>query len=610
MRTTGRQGRVVLAIATALALALWMLAPAVSRAASGESLSVDLAATRGPSTGVGEGFLYGFSEDGTQPVDQFIQPLGINAFRGGGWFSGGWIKDNYQLGSATQADINSILAEGKRLTQPPYHAQYQVLLTDLYGLNGGQPSNTVYPCDNGNCSNWATFIDQTVGALQASGIKFSYDIDNEPDISIFWKAGVNSTQYFQMWDTAYREIRRVAPGAQIVGPSFAYTPQSRLSQWQTWLAHVKAAGTVPDMITNHDEGDVDDPVTVSQSLNSALTSAGIGPVPLSANEYQPADRQTAGVTAWYLARFAQSGYTNAMRGNWVCCVTPNLTGVLTQVNGTWQPTGSWWALRDYADMTGTLVNTSGQVGSTAISASEDSTNKRAVAVIGDSNGYTGSASVTFNGLSSVPWLANNGSVNVTVDRIPDQAPLSSPQVVYNQNVSTSGGSITVPFTFQSAHDAFAVYVTPAGSTGGGFPNGYHQLVVANDSLCLDVYGNSGNAGAAIDQWTCNGQSNQQFQFVPVSNGYGELQAQNSGQDIAVANSSTAQGSPDIVQQPVNGASNSLWLPSQQSDGSWQFMNQNSGLCLDVYGAGSNTGQQLDQWPCKNAPGTNQDFGPR
>ncbi|WP_442875724.1 RICIN domain-containing protein [Actinoallomurus sp. NBC_01490] len=40
----------------------------------------------------------------------------------------------------------------------------------------------------------------------------------------------------------------------------------------------------------------------------------------------------------------------------------------------------------------------------------------------------------------------------------------------------------------------------------------------------------------------------------------------------------------------------------QSDGSWAFQNQNSGLCLDVYGAGNNAGQQLDQWPCKNAAG--------
>jgi len=89
-----------------------------------------------------------------------------------------------------------------------------------------------------------------------------------------------------------------------------------------------------------------------------------------------------------------------------------------------------------------------------------------------------------------------------------------------------------------------------------------------------------------------------------------LQAQNSGLDVAIAGSSTAQGTPDVVQQPVNGSASSLWLAQQQSDGSWQFKNQNSGLCLDVYGAGGNQGQQLDPWPCKNAPGTNQDFNTR
>ena len=166
-----------------------------------------------------------------------------------------------------------------------------------------------------------------------------------------------------------------------------------------------------------------------------------------------------------------------------------------------------------------------------------------MAIIGDDNGYTGAASVTYSGLASVPWLASNGSVNVTVDRIPDQYPLSAPQVVENQNVSVSSGSITVPLTFQAAHDAFAIYLTPATSSGGGFPSGYHRLVIGNDSLCLDVYGNTTAAGAAIDQWTCNGQSNQQFQFVAGSGGYGELQAQNSGDDVTVTGSATAAGTP-------------------------------------------------------------------
>jgi hypothetical protein len=253
------------------------------------------------------------------------------------------------------------------------------------------------------------------------------------------------------------------------------------------------------------------------------------------------------------------------------------------------------------------VTTSGQVGSTAISAAEDATAKRAVAIIGDSNGYTGSSSVTFSGLSAVPWLANNGSVTVTVQRIPDQAPLSAPQVVYHQNVSASSGSITVPVTFQAAHDAFAVYLTPASSSGSGFPDGNHQLVIADNNLCLDVYGAGTAAGAAIDQWTCNGQANQQFQFVPATGGYGELRAQSSGLDVVVANGATSQGVPDIVQGPPSATAAGLWQPVQQSDGSYEFRNQGSGLCLDAYGAGSTLGQQLDQWPCKDAPGTNQDF---
>ena len=613
MRQRTRTRHLATAAGTLLALTIALLAPAgnAAHAAAGESLSVNLASVTGPAAGVGEGFLYGVSQDGTQPPDQYLEPLGITAFRGGGHVTGGWIGDGYTYGSGTQTDVATVIAQAKRLTQPPYHAQYQVLLSDIYGADGGQPSNTTYPCTNGNCSNWVTFIGDVVSALQATGLPFAYDIWNEPDISIFWPGGAQTTQYYQMWNSAYQEIRSVAPNATIVGPDFAYTPQQNQGEWQGFLSNAKSSGTVPNEITNHEEGDSDDPVADSRVIDSDITAAGISPAPkLSANEYQPSDRQTAGVTAWYLARFAQSTYANAMRGNWVCCLTPNLTGVLTDVSGTYEPNGNWWAMRAYADMTGSLVSTSGEVGTTAISAAEDSSAKRVVAIIGDDNGYTGSASVTYSGLASVPWLASNGSVNVTVDRIPDQYPLSAPQVVDDQNVSVSSGSITVPFTFQAAHDAFAIYLTPATSSGGGgFPGGYHRLVVANDSLCLDVYGDTTASGAAIDQWTCNGQSNQQFQFVPGSGGYGQLQAQNSGDDVTVTGSATAAGTPDIVQEPASTSASSQWLPVQQSDGSWELKNSASGLCLDVYGAGSNLGQQLDQWSCKNATGTNQDFNP-
>src|SRR5581483_3227739 len=102
-------------------------------------LSVNLASVTRPATGVGEGFLYGVRQDGTQPTDQNLVPLGITAFRGGGHGSGGWIGDGYQHGSGTQADVNTVIAQAWRLTQPRTHAQYQVLLSDIFGADAGQP---------------------------------------------------------------------------------------------------------------------------------------------------------------------------------------------------------------------------------------------------------------------------------------------------------------------------------------------------------------------------------------------------------------------------------------------------------------------------------------
>ena len=77
--------------------------------------------------------------------------------------------------------------------------------------------------------------------------------------------------------------------------------------------------------------------------------------------------------------------------------------------------------------------------------------------------------------------------------------------------------------------------------------------------------------------------------------------------MTVTGSATAAGTPDIAQEPASSSASSQWLPVAQSDGSWEFKNSASGLCLDVTKAVSTLGQQLDQWACKNAPGTNQDF---
>jgi hypothetical protein len=187
---------------------------------------------------------------------------------------------------------------------------------------------------------------------------------------------------------------------------------------------------------------------------------------------------------------------------------PNLAGVLTNNNGTWESNGMWWDMRVYADMTGELVSTSGEVGTTAISASENRLHRRVVALLGDEYGYTGPASVTFSGLSSVPWLANNGTVDAVVYRIPNSSAVLSPQVVLDQVMSASSGSLTLNFNFQSPHDAYAIYLEP------GFGPSYTSAMVNKSTgLCLDEPNYTTVAGAQLDEQICSGGSNQAFTFT-------------------------------------------------------------------------------------------------
>ena len=595
MKTLTRPSRITVAAAMIMALAIPLLRPGEAHAA--ESLSVNLASVTGTAHGVGEGFLYGVSPDGTAPSDQFLSPLGITGFRGGGHASSGFIGDGYTYGSGTQADVAEVIAQAKRLTESPYHAQYQVILSDVYGADGSQPSGTTYPCTDGNCSNWVSMIESVVDAIKAAGVTVTYDIWNEPDESIFWAPGMDSTQYFEMWNSATAEIRSIDSSALIVGPSLAATPGQNSSEWQTWLTTVKADGTLPNEISDHLEGNGDDPVAVGQSIESDESSDGISSIPLSANEFLPEDQQTAGQSAWYLARFAQSGYTNAMRGNWACCETPDLGGVIvSNGSGGYSYTGQWWTFRTYADLTGSLVSTSGEVGTTAISAAEDSSHRRAVAIIGDENGYTGAASVTFSGLSSVPWLANDGNVNVTVYRIPDSSPLNSPLVVSSEIESTSSGSVTVPITFESSHDAFAIYLTP------GFSAGFSStLVNEGSSLCMDENDWTTVAAAQFQQWTCNGGTNQEYSFVPVSAGSSTYYIHPMTPDycLDVSGASTASGAA-IDQWPCNYNTNEQFTLKEVSSGVYQVVAVNSGLCIAPSGDSTANAAALVQVSCTTA----------
>ena len=464
MHIRRRAGRLAIAGGTGLALALALLYPAVGHAAAAEALDVNLASPTGAPTDVGEGFLYGLSQNAASPADNYLEPLDITLMRGGGAriAGDGWIGDDYTDGSGFQARLASALAQAKRVTEAPYHAEYVLMLSDLWGADLTQSSSALYPCNDGNCANWITFVQDVVAAVQAAGVNVTYEIYNEPNGTNFFPPGIG-TQYYETWNSGFDEIRSLVPSARIEGPAFASPNPIPNSLYQSWLATVKADGTVPNVLSIHLEADGNDPVTDGQELEADLAADDITGVTLSSNEFLPQDQQNAADTAWYLDRFAQSDFSTAARGEWNnCCVSGDEGTILDDTGGDQVPSGQWWAFQAYADLTGQLVSTTGDA-NTTISASEDSSKDRAVALIADDSGYEGPISVDVSGFGSTSYLESGGVTHVEVDRIHDQAEWGSPQTVYSANLTVTNGSVSIPFTDADADDAYAVYITPPGS---------------------------------------------------------------------------------------------------------------------------------------------------
>ncbi|MHA6765138.1 hypothetical protein [Streptacidiphilus sp. PAMC 29251] len=507
----------LVAVTTAAALACAFLAAPSHAVAADSTVSVDLSKPGAAATHVGSGFLYGLTQDGSGPADPLLQPLQPTLFRGGGARidGGGWIGDGYAAGSGYRVRINSALSQARRVTAAPYGASYHLLVSDLYGADTTQPSSTVYPCDNGDCANWTAFIDQVVGDVQASGVKVSYDIWNEPDGTGFWQRGVNSAQYYQMWDTAVREIRRLVPSASIVGPSYSGYNHSWLD---SWLGQTKADGTLPTVLNWHFGTD---PAADAADADSLLAAHGLPALPLTINEYLFSQQQNAAYSAWFLDRLAVSGVSAAAHAIWTdCCGAGTLDSLLTGSGSSQQPSGQWWVYQAYAQLTGNQVATTNS-GAMAIAATEDQSRGRATALLGNNGGQTGTTTVTLNGLNATPWLLSGGAVHVTVQRIPDQSQLVTPITVTDTTLTPSNGSISVPVNIVSGTDAYTVTLSPHGVASTPPPVPTTTVDANSTGAGIDQFSYSAGWGVATGisdmyagtaNWTHTAGSTAQFQF--------------------------------------------------------------------------------------------------
>jgi hypothetical protein len=146
--------------------------------------------------------------------------------------------------------------------------------------------------------------------------------------------------------------------------------------------------------------------------------------------------------------------------------------------------------------------------------------------------------------------------------------------------------------------------------------GRYRLVAVHSGKCVDVEGGGLTDGTNIQQWTCTGGENQQWDITDCGNGIHLLKAVHSGRFMNVYNGPTPPTGSDNganIQQFGNAytcssGGNVKFKFTDMGSGQYQLQAQHSLKCVDVNGGSGATGDgvNITQWSCSGTA-TNQRF---
>ena len=155
-----------------------------------------------------------------------------------------------------------------------------------------------------------------------------------------------------------------------------------------------------------------------------------------------------------------------------------------------------------------------------------------------------------------------------------------------------------------AGSLIAVVTMTSASAATVNTSAWYTIVNRNSGKLLDICSASTADGACVEQWTGNGGTNQQFQFVDSGSGYYRIKARHSGKVLDDYNFATADGSPVKQWTDLNGT-NQQWRLADSDGGYVRFINRTSGKALEVQGASTANGGAVVQY--SDWGGTNQQW---
>jgi hypothetical protein len=441
-----------------------------TRAEATTTLTVDLSATIGPAEHVASGSLYGVTETLPADVAGLIAPLHPNMF-----------TNPAVAGSGKQQSVGGAIAVAVRIASTG--GKVTLRLADWF------PG---WPYSFTNMTDWLDKVTQTYTSKQASGVSnyYGYEIWNEPDGT--WK---DSMAFTDFWKQTYAKIRALDPSAKIIGPSISYFNSSYLN---TFLTYAKANSCVPDIICWHElsGGNLTSNFTTYRSLETQL---GIGPLPISINEYSGPDHiddeGQPGASAPMIAKFERFKIDSASITFWDTSHPGRLGSLLASNTAT---NGGWWFYKWYGDMNGNMVTTTPPSPNTPSAldgfANLDATGEKASVLFGGVN--DGTIQIVVKGFQAASFFGS--TVHAVVEHTPfanRTTVVTATDTISATNVAVTNSQITVTVSGANNNDGYRLSLTPVGggTSGAGGSSGTGGTSAAGGAIATGGVGSTGGS---------------------------------------------------------------------------------------------------------------------
>jgi hypothetical protein len=196
------------------------------------------------------------------------------------------------------------------------------------------------------------------------------------------------------------------------------------------------------------------------------------------------------------------------------------------------------------------------------------------------------------------WSGPNGYASTS--REIDNIPLSAGANVYTATYTVSGCSYMQAFTVTVTSAALTPYPITSGSL--------YTVVNAASNDCIDDTSGATGSGTPVEEQSCaTGDHNQEWLFTNVGTNSWEITTDNlAGVAWNVIGPSTTPGTGIQLYPYYSGALNMQFKAFQLPSGNAEFIDENSGLCLDL--PSKTVGEQLEINTC-NQNSTSQSFKP-